>query len=142
MRLWGELNYWSSIPVWTLSCTVNLMFERVSRHVAYAGYFGPKSIELLVIDLERRGLINTSKKRGMIVFLLVSAMLGLVASRGHFVKNKKLNTSTKPIKTTANCESSESTQGSSIDLLKEEEKSQPPAEEGPLFDGVLGFLLN
>ena len=60
--------------------------EPVSRHVTYAGYFGPKAIEIFLNNLEIKGIIKQTKLRGLLVLFLASAILGLAASRGHCKK--------------------------------------------------------
>jgi hypothetical protein len=85
----GDLNRKTAAPFWVISCVLSAMCERVSRHVTYAGYFGPKAIEILFNHLERAKLIKQTKFRGLVILVFASAILGFVASRGHFTKKKE-----------------------------------------------------
>ena len=88
MRVVGELDRRTAAPIWVISCVLSALCERVSRHVTYAGYFGPKAIEIMFNHLERAKLIKQTRFRGLVILVLASAILGFVGSRGHFVKRK------------------------------------------------------
>ena len=112
MKTIGKISPLTSLLSWFVGAFA-VFFEPVSRHVTYAGYFGPKALEIFLNSLESRKVIKYTKARGLLVLFLASALLGLAASRGHCHKPK----------------------------AGEPPKLESPEDE-PLFDGALGFLLN
>ena len=88
MKTTGRLTWVNSLLTWMVG-SFAVFFEPVSRHVTYAGYFGPKAIEIFLNSLENRKLIKQTKLRGLIVLFLASAILGLAASRGHCARPKE-----------------------------------------------------
>ena len=112
MKTIGRVSRMNTLLTWFVGAFA-VFFEPVSRHVTYAGYFGPKAFEIFLNSLEKRNVIKYTKARGLLVLFLVSALLGLAASRGHCHRPK----------------------------AGEQPKHDSPEDE-PLFDGALGFLLN
>ena len=104
----------SAIFAWTFACISAVLCEGVSRHVTYAGFFGPKAVEILLESLQKQKKFKQTTLRGMIVLVLASAMMALAASRGHCSKKK----------------------------ITRKDEAEEPLEEEQLFDGAFGFLLN
>ena len=85
---YGRCSRRSAFFAWLFGCTCAVFCEGVSRHVTYAGYFAPKAIEILFNSLEHHKIIKQTERKGLIIFILASAMLGLAASRGHCNKKR------------------------------------------------------